>query len=130
MMAGVLYIFSYFLDCVDGNLARMTRTETVFGDWFDHISDICKNVIIAFAYVCNKHISSIYKYTFVCGSTVLGVLAMLHVACQEKHSTAKIISPFFTLAKCVASISVTRYFGLGTFTLFQAIMIFAPALCM
>lgn len=128
VMAGVLYALAYFLDCVDGNLARMTDSETVFGDWFDHISDIIKTITLTIVYVYNIRILPVLKYVFVIGSIMLGIMALLHLACQEKHSNADIISPFFTMARCIMPISVSKYFGLGTFVIFQTFMIIFPAL--
>jgi phosphatidylglycerophosphate synthase len=126
--SGALFLLSYFLDCADGNLARMRRMETTLGDWFDHVSDIVKSTTLFVVYTfVNTTIKPIMRYIFGIGTCLLGILALLHVSCQEKHSSARIISPFMTLVNCprYIPIELTRYFGLGTLVLFQACMIFA-----
>ena len=41
-----LYILSYILDCSDGYFARKYNMVTTFGDYYDHISDVIKSIVI------------------------------------------------------------------------------------
>lgn len=119
----ILFVFAYFFDCVDGNLARMSGMVTAFGDTFDHISDIVKLSAVTTAYVSNASIASTAKIVFLLGSGVLFLLMMIHFACQEKHSRS-INSPYLSVVrKCYGDIRLTRWFGSGTFIAFQTLMI-------
>ena len=40
-----LYLFSYILDFSDGFFARKYNMITIFGDYYDHISDLIKFII-------------------------------------------------------------------------------------
>lgn len=42
----ILYIISYFFDCVDGHYARKYNQVTKFGDWYDHIKDISTGILL------------------------------------------------------------------------------------
>lgn len=119
----ILFFIAYFFDCVDGNLARMTRMVTGFGDAFDHISDIIKLSAVTIAYVTNATISSTAKYIFSIGSGTLFLLMLVHFACQEERSSVG-SSPFLKIVpKCYADIRWTRWLGSGTFIAFQTLMI-------
>jgi phosphatidylglycerophosphate synthase len=48
-LAAFFLIVSYFFDCLDGHLARSYNMVTVFGDYYDHISDSIK----LFTILCN-----------------------------------------------------------------------------
>lgn len=54
--------FSFILDCVDGQLARVKKLESDFGMWLDNISDrIVENSIIlsiGYLYISNKFLIS------------------------------------------------------------------------
>jgi phosphatidylglycerophosphate synthase len=39
-------MFGYFLDCVDGNLARKYNQTSVFGAYFDHLSDLTVHTLL------------------------------------------------------------------------------------
>src|SRR5699024_12112161 len=39
VLGALLYYLCFLLDCVDGKLARITGTETLFGSWMDYVSD-------------------------------------------------------------------------------------------
>ena len=50
-------ILFYWLDCLDGHLARSTNQVTVFGDYLDHFADISFYIgILYYIYIKN------YKY--------------------------------------------------------------------
>jgi phosphatidylglycerophosphate synthase len=50
LIAGaVLYHLSFVLDCMDGKLARLTGTGTVFGSWLDYVFDRIRVLACAIA---------------------------------------------------------------------------------
>ena len=49
-LAALLNFLAYFFDCVDGHLARKFDMVTVFGDYFDHYSDLVKFGIILYMF--------------------------------------------------------------------------------
>lgn len=126
LLAGIAHAFAYYLDCVDGNLARMTGTETRFGDALDHVGDAVKLGAVCAAYIGNGEISWVLRIIFGVGTVALLALAMVHFACQERVAKGVAIpSPFLTIGgECsIGDIRVTRWFGSGTLILFQTIMI-------
>ncbi|MEV0716279.1 CDP-alcohol phosphatidyltransferase family protein [Asanoa sp. NPDC050611] len=46
LLAGVLLYLGFVLDCVDGQLARYTRTFSVFGGWLDTVADRAKEYLV------------------------------------------------------------------------------------
>lgn len=48
-LGAVLYHFSFVLDCMDGKVARLKGTGTVFGGWLDYVFDRIRVLICAFA---------------------------------------------------------------------------------
>lgn len=44
----IIFIFIYFLDLLDGAMARLKNKETYFGEHFDHISDKFNNIAFLF----------------------------------------------------------------------------------
>ncbi|MCC3651078.1 CDP-alcohol phosphatidyltransferase family protein [Streptomyces sp. S07_1.15] len=50
LLAGAaLYHLSFILDCMDGKLARLTGTGTVFGAWLDYVFDRVRVLVCAIA---------------------------------------------------------------------------------
>ena len=45
----IFWLISYYLDLLDGYIAKKYNQGSVFGGWFDHISDIIK--LIVYLYV-------------------------------------------------------------------------------
>ena len=41
-----IFLFNYFLDCLDGYLARKCDSVTKFGDYLDHIADLLGGILI------------------------------------------------------------------------------------
>ncbi|GAA1846088.1 DUF5941 domain-containing protein [Asanoa iriomotensis] len=46
LLAGILLYLGFVLDCVDGQLARYTRTFSVFGGWLDTVADRAKEYLV------------------------------------------------------------------------------------
>jgi phosphatidylglycerophosphate synthase len=79
----VLFLVSYLLDCVDGYMARRYDQITTFGDYYDHVSDIAKFLVIMYVFV--------YKYPFWRLSPVLVIigvilaLSFVYLGCSQHH---------------------------------------------
>ena len=48
VLAAILWLVSYFYDCIDGKFARKYNMISKFGDYYDHISDLIKSVGVFF----------------------------------------------------------------------------------
>ena len=124
--AGLLSIISYYLDCVDGKLARKYNMVTVFGDYYDHFSDITKILLILFALYKND--SNTFKKVILI-LIPLFILSMYHIGCQQtlypQETTESPTIDIFKSTKesCIKNIYQTKFFGLGTFNLVFAIII-------
>lgn len=51
LYSAVFYFFSYICDVIDGNYARTFNLVTIFGDYYDHISDLVINILILITYL-------------------------------------------------------------------------------
>lgn len=120
--------YGYFFDCLDGHYARKYDMCTIFGDYYDHISDIL--VHVAWIVIWGIKYSNIYlgfsystKIYIVLGALFLAFMTAIHVACQEMyhfqkadrqhHSTSLNIVKIFYLVDR-KYMRYTRYFGVGT----------------
>jgi len=117
----LLMILSYYFDCFDGNFARSYNMVTKFGDYYDHISDVSK-IIIYFYFIFTIYKS---KVCYIFPILIICLIpTLIHLSCQElyydKPSDTLSLLKIFCIAnkKNVNSIlSITRYFGCGTFYL-------------
>ncbi len=120
--AGILFLLSYFFDCMDGNMARTYNQVTTFGDYYDHIGDIIKTTLVLWALYSvdnNK-----FKKTIPIVILVFA-LSFIHLSCQEtlyNANNTKISNTLNILNYiCPANstnvseyLKVTKYFGCGT----------------
>jgi uncharacterized protein YggT (Ycf19 family) len=131
----------YYLDCLDGHLARGTDQVTVLGDYLDHFGDIFNDVVFFIIILCKDFM---YKDKIIGIYFVLLYLAMCHLGLQqivfEKITKNEIqtesetvydkkeeelldqlnkINPF-----TIDDIKWTKYFGLGTFNLFKLFLVY------
>ncbi len=124
--SGLLYLLSYYFDCVDGKLARKYNMVTKFGDYYDHFSDIIKVILIVFALYKNDSIK-MKKYILII--ILLFILAMYQMGCQqtlypEDTSESPSLDIFkSTIESCKKNIYHTKYFGSGTFVVVLIIII-------
>lgn len=56
--------FGYILDCVDGQLARVTKSGSKYGEWLDHTLDCFSNFMKHFAagYLILKNVQDLPEY--------------------------------------------------------------------
>jgi len=81
-LAAFFVIVSYFFDCLDGHMARKYNMVTIFGDYYDHISDILKflSILTAMYIINSKKFFEILPFII-----TLLVLSLIHMGCQELY---------------------------------------------
>jgi len=131
LISSLFFILSYMFDCLDGYVARTYNLVTEFGDYYDHISDATKIIVVCFMlYRINP---SLFLATLPL-LIIMGTLMCSYLAYQEKFygnsEASYTLSLFDNL--CFASsdkrelihhMSYTRYFGCGTFIAIMSIII-------
>lgn len=128
-------IIGYAFDCFDGHFARQYNMTSQFGDFYDHISDwIYHGILLWFVFTSPKfkYASSTNKYLIVGSLLILGLLFAMHMGCQEHHygqvlgnpGYSPTLKPLKTLCPDKDNISLTKYFGSGTFTLYLYFLAF------
>lgn len=113
-----IFLFNYFLDCVDGYLARKCDTVTQFGDYLDHIADIIGGLLIVSTLYPFKEFEIVLIIIF----TFLGVAYM---GCQQKiyNKSDKIIETLdYFKPLCFCNIKKLRYFSVATTCIVYAIL--------
>jgi phosphatidylglycerophosphate synthase len=139
-LASILLIFSYIFDCLDGNYARTYNLCSIFGDYYDHLSDNLKIILIIVSLYMAKNFSNFKFYIYIFFLTFLTILAGVHLNYQQlyynnKYNIKNISQTLDMLSKylCVANknnvdeyLKITKYFGCGTLyiTLFFFIYFF------
>ena len=114
-----IFIF-YFLDCLDGNLARATNQVTVFGDYLDHFSDLlfyCLFILYMFVKnYDNKIIIIIIFIIFIYLTLVhLGLQQLNYKLSNKKNIEDELLDHLNNLHKLKPSdIKWTKYFGCGS----------------
>ena len=123
--ACVLWIISYYLDNLDGYIARKYNQTSKIGDYYDHIADSIKFLTALFVlYKLNSH--KFYEVSIVL--FIFLMLMMGHLGCQERYyNKNESDSLGFTKQMCPVNsfkiktvpdaINITKYFGCGTFNL-------------
>jgi hypothetical protein len=129
--AAIYYMISYIFDCYDGYYARKYNMVTKFGDYYDHIHDVTKNILL-FYVLYKKNPKRTIKYIPIV--ILLFVFALVHLKYQEdyydRHYESKTLNFNHLLgikkvSKNVAKrkLRYTRYFGCGTFYMAITMMI-------
>ena len=125
----------YFLDCLDGHLARSTDQVTILGDYLDHIADILF-IIVIFIYLIAKKFPM--KLQIIIILIILLYLMLVHMGLQQKNyktnkekETGVIFNNFETLDNLnylhfldEHHISYTRFCGCGTLIISICVAIF------
>jgi phosphatidylglycerophosphate synthase len=131
-ISAILMLIAYYLDCVDGKLARKYNMITKFGDLYDHLGDMLKyTVIICALFESNKRKTTNKQRVYMLIIFILILVQCLHFGYQESLYDKKHESPFLNICRQMVAfdntpeitINYTRYFGCGTFTLCFALLI-------
>ena len=133
--AAIVYILSYFGDCLDGHMSRKYNLETCFGDFYDHIADVLGFVVSIYLIIMN--INEENNWIIVVILVVL-LLSIVQVSCQERYlKMIGINKDSYTLNSisymCPKSIiedddientmNLTKFLGIGTYHLIMTILI-------
>jgi phosphatidylglycerophosphate synthase len=113
-IGAILFFISYFFDCLDGNFARRFNMVTTFGDYYDHIGDIFKYLLLIYV-ILISNLKNITKYIFIILIIICGFLSLIHLGCQEKIYNNKSVLKILKII-CLKrfDINYTKYFGSGT----------------
>lgn len=80
--ASLLYLLSYFGDCLDGHYARKYKMETLAGDYLDNLTDFIIIVVSLYYIVSNiSHENDWVIYIIV----FLFFLSLIQIGCQERY---------------------------------------------
>ena len=122
-----LYILSYILDCSDGYFARKYNMTSQFGDFFDHISDAIKSIVIF--YIIYIKAKPEFKNKIFLLILLFTILSLYHISLQElvynkpeDSKSLNLINKYINLNK--DNIVWSRYFGGGTIILVIVILIY------
>lgn len=103
ILGAILFHLSFVVDCMDGKVARLTRTSSPFGAWLDYVLDRVRVLACAIALFGGQYAATgDDRYVFVCGSVVFldmfRYLNALHISQTRKRMrkilTAKIQKVF------------------------------------
>ena len=130
ILSAFFFILGYFFDCLDGNLARQFNMISKFGDLYDHITDIFVSVALLIVLIM-KDIPIKLKLLLLTIIIFFLFLGCIHLGCQEKYyevinkeaSSNGVLSKFHSMCKDKTYIKITKYFGLGTYTIIIVLMI-------
>lgn len=134
VIASFFFMISYFFDCLDGHVARKYNQVSVFGDYYDHISDFIKMASILLT-MCRKNKNKFFQVLPLIIMTT--ILSFVHLGYQEKYynkqdSQSLGLLNFFVPGnannkKLIGKImKYTKYFGCGTcnLTLMMSILFY------
>ncbi len=120
--AAFFLVLSYFFDCADGHMARTYKLTSVFGDYYDHVSDVTKVtlVLITLFYINPQKFNQILPVLI-----VIFVGVAIHMGCQElvyRSTESGSLAPLKNLCPVEPKdetmlkkvIKSTRFFGCGT----------------
>jgi hypothetical protein len=131
-LAAIFWLISYYLDCVDGKLARKYNMVSKFGDIYDHVGDLLKFIaVLVSLFISNKEKTTARQWIFVSIIILLALLQTIHLGYQESVYNKKHESPYLNIPrklfvneeKANNHINYTRHFGCGTFFVSCAILI-------
>jgi phosphatidylglycerophosphate synthase len=123
-VGSVLIFIGYFFDCADGNFARKYNMVSKFGDYYDHISDVFKLLLLALILYKLK-LKKNNKFILLIIAIIFMLLLVMHMGCQEKYynkkSSLDVLKPL-----CIKKehIKITRFGGCGTFFLVICVYLF------
>ena len=129
--AALAYIVSYFFDTMDGYFARIYDMGSVFGSYYDSISDNLVALLLLVLFYKNPNISGLVKVSIVLILVIFVFGTAYHMSCQEKYvkkTNEKHISEglaFLDKIQCSDSENMrySRFFGTGVTSLVIALAI-------
>ena len=131
--AAILWLISYYFDCVDGKLARRYNMVTQIGDLYDHIGDAFKYVVVIYSlFYSTKKRTTDKQWLYLAIILILMVLSFVHMGYQERVYDKKDESEYLNMCKIFTlldndphrTIQYTKYLGCGNWMLCFALLIF------
>ena len=126
VLFSILWIVSYFFDCLDGHFARKYDMVTKFGDLYDHVKDISVLLLLTIVLFIIFRQKKYFYHAFVVIIIFL-ILSNIHLTCQQTlYKGANSNDEFLDFLKyiyiklgindenCKEVIQYTKYFGVGT----------------
>ena len=109
------YCLNYYLDCLDGYLARRCKNISKLGDMLDHISDLTSTIIM---YYFLFPLDLKYNILLILSA----ILVSIHMGNQQKHYSKQkknkedesLDSLMWLSNKVNIPIEISRYFGCGS----------------
>jgi len=129
----VFFSLNFFFDCLDGYMARKYNQVSVFGDWYDHITDFISIISITMIIICK--LKSDYKYLLIFIGVILMYLLLKYIGCQQTllsyNNTYKSNSLSFTTKLCKYEPHIIknkliylRFFGHGQVLLYGLFLLY------
>ena len=126
VLFSILWIVSYFFDCLDGHFARKYDMVTKFGDLYDHVKDISVLLLLTIVSFIIFRQKKYFYHAFVV-VIIFQILSNIHLTCQQTlYKGANSNDEFLDFLKyiyiklgindenCKEVIQYTKYFGVGT----------------
>lgn len=131
VLAGLSYVVSYFFDVMDGHFARIYDMGSVFGSYYDSVSDNAIALLLLILFYTNANISFFSKMVIFSIIAIFGIGAAYQMSCQEKYvkkTNEKHVSEglaFLDGLKCHSfeNMRYARFFGTGVTNLVISIII-------
>lgn len=116
----LLYIISYFFDCMDGTYARRYHMTSEIGDWYDHVKDVVVGILIIIVLVlrfsCRGYIWVMCAGIMAVFSALLGVFIGCQASIHKDGSSTNLLKKLCPKNK-EGTIRILRYFGTGIWTI-------------
>jgi len=113
----ILFSLAYLFDCVDGYMARRYKQTSVFGDYYDHISDIIKVGVLLYVFFIKYSFQQLLPIGIALG--LLLVLMMVYQGCAQQivngEESKETLDLFQKLCISNDTIHWVKYFSCGTF---------------
>lgn len=124
-LGATLFLIAYILDCADGNYARKYKMYSKFGDYFDHIGDLIKHILM-FLLILILPISTPIKIFILVLLGILVLLLNIHLGAQQcfAKGDTSVLDNLKFLCRKKEDIKFLRYFGVGTFELVVFLILF------
>lgn len=123
--SSIMYLISYYFDCLDGHLARKYNMVTEFGDYYDHIKDyIIGGIVFYHLFYEYFNLDTNWKYLIIL-LPIFAISSVVHFGCQEvyyQYSTPLMdslrgVCIVQTKEEAVEVMKYTRFFGIGSLTI-------------
>ncbi len=131
--SSILFFCSYYFDCVDGSFARKYDMVTIFGDWYDHLTDYLIIIGLFIVIYNNDNIPDYFKYFGLGFLSLLLIGMFIHVSHQEIYyskyrrasETSMLHDYIGAVFKAVEpdNMIYTRYFGCGSWNILMSLFI-------